>query len=195
MRIRMRDRRWRRNPLRRRSDVVEAWTALVVGVLLLVAAPLAGAVAGRWVHDEARAAAAEQRAERHRVSAEVVGGVPEALPTADGAREQMFRVDVRWAPPGEPARTTTARVPAGTRQGDRVDVWFDDKGRSVPPPADGTAVWQQTLTMGLAATGGAVAVVLLGHGVVRRVAMRHRLAEWDREWTRTEPEWTRRRPA
>ncbi|MGQ4333511.1 hypothetical protein [Streptomyces hayashii] len=40
---------WRRrdNPLRRRSDVVEAWTALVVATLLLVVAPLAGALAGR----------------------------------------------------------------------------------------------------------------------------------------------------
>ena len=195
MPTRIRGWRWRSNPLRRRSDVVEAWTALVVAVLLLVAVPLAGAVAGRWVHDEARAAAAEQRAERHRVRAEVVGRVPDSLPTADGAREQLFRVAVRWAPPGEQPRTTTARVPAGTHRGDRVDVWFDTQGRSVPPPQDGTAVWQQTLTMGVAAAGGAASVVLLGHVVVRRVAMRHRLAEWDREWTRTEPEWTRRRPA
>jgi hypothetical protein len=34
--------------------------------------------------------------------------------------------------------------------------------------------------------------VLLGHAVLRRVALRHRLAEWDREWAWTGPEWSRR---
>lgn len=43
MRTRMWGRRLRRNPLRRRSDVVEAWTVLAVAVLLLLGAPLLGA--------------------------------------------------------------------------------------------------------------------------------------------------------
>jgi hypothetical protein len=191
MRTRVRGWRWRHNPLRRRSDVVAAWTALVVAVLLLVGAPLAGALAGRWAHDDARAMAAEQRAERQRVRAEVVGRPPDSLPTVHG-REDSYRVAVRWTEPGEGTRTTTARVPAGTQQGDVVDVWFDARGRSVGPPADGTAVWQHTLTMGVAVAGGTSAVVLLGHAAVRRVAMRHRLDEWDREWARTGPEWSRR---
>src|SRR5207237_251923 len=42
MRTRVYGWRWRRNPLRRRSDVVEAWTVLVVAVLLSVVAPLVG---------------------------------------------------------------------------------------------------------------------------------------------------------
>jgi hypothetical protein len=135
--------------------------------------------------------AAEQRAERQRVRAEVVGRPPDSLPTVHG-REDSYRVAVRWTEPGEGTRTTTARVPAGTQQGDVVDVWFDARGRSVGPPADGTAVWQHTLTMGVAVAGGTSAVVLLGHAAVRRVAMRHRLDEWDREWARTGPEWSRR---
>ncbi|MFC4504350.1 MULTISPECIES: DUF3592 domain-containing protein [Streptomyces] len=192
---RVRGWRWRNNPLRRRSDVVEAWTALAVAVLLLVAVPLTGAVAGWWAHDDARAVVAEQRAERHRVRAEVVGRMPESLPSADGVRERMYSVKVRWTPPGEKPQTATARVPEGTRRGDTVTVWFDARGRSVAPPANSTVVWQHTVTMGVCAAGGTAALVLLGHGIVRRVAMRHRLTEWDREWARYEPEWTRRRPA
>ncbi|SER49225.1 hypothetical protein SAMN04487983_101760 [Streptomyces sp. yr375] len=195
MRIRVHDWQRRSNPLRRRSDVVEAWTALVVAVLLLVAVPLAGVLAGRWAHDDAQAVATQQRAERHRVRAEVVGQVPETLPSADGARERTYRVTVRWTPSGEKARTVTARVPESARRGDTVDVWLDTHGRSVAPPTSGTLVWQHTLTMATCAAGGTAAVVLLGHVVVRRVAMRHRLDEWEREWTRTEPQWTRRRPA
>ncbi|MFI6035819.1 hypothetical protein ACIBBD_16925 [Streptomyces sp. NPDC051315] len=192
MRNRVRGRGQRRNPLRRRSDVVEAWTALVVAVLLLVGAPLAGAVAGRWAHDDARATAAEQRAERQRVRAEVVGRPADALATVQGGRDDSYRVAVRWTEPGQGTRTATARVPAGTRQGEVVDVWFDARGRGVGPPADGTAVWQHTLTLGVATAGGTAALVLLGHTVVRRVALRRRLDEWGREWARTGPEWSRR---
>ncbi|MFJ4616705.1 hypothetical protein [Streptomyces sp. NPDC088812] len=192
--MRTRVRAWRRrgNPLLRRSDVVEAWTALLVAVLLLVGAPLTGAVVGRWAHQEATATAAEQRAERHRVRAEVTGRPPDSLPTASGGRADSYRVDVRWTEPGQGARTAVARVPAGTRHGDVVEVWFDARGRSVGPPADGTAVWQHTLSLGVSAAGGTAAVVLLGHAVVRRAAMRHRLEEWDREWARTGPEWSGR---
>jgi hypothetical protein len=195
MRTRVRGWRWRRNPLRRRSDVFEAWTVLVVAVLLFLGAPLAGAAAAWWAHDEARAVATAQRAERHRVRAEVVGKTPSALPTVEGGRQHAFRVSVRWTEPGAGPRTATARVPAGTRQGDVIDVWFDSTGRSVPPPPDETSVWQHTITIGACAAGGAAAVVLLGQSSVRAVAARHRMAEWEREWALTEPRWTHRRQA
>ncbi|SOR77116.1 MULTISPECIES: hypothetical protein [Streptomyces] len=192
MGTRVRGWRWRHSPLRRRSDVVEAWTVLVVAVLILVGAPLAGAAAAWWAHGEARSVSAEQQAERHRVRAEVVGRKGDTPPSVQADGRHTYRATVRWTEPGEGARTTTARVPGGTRPGEVVDVWFDSEGRVVSPPVDGTAVWQHTLTMGTCAAGGVVLVVLLGHSVVRRVALRRRLAEWEREWARTEPEWTHR---
>ncbi|MGW2515571.1 Rv1733c family protein [Streptomyces sp. NPDC001617] len=192
MRTRVRGWRWRRNPLRRRSDVVEAWTAVVVALLLFVGAPLVGALVGWWAHDEARTAAASARAERHRVRVEVVGRTPEAPSAMQGSREHSYRVSVRWTDPVTGPHTTEARVPAGTRHGDTVDVWFDRHDRSVPAPPGETQIWQHTVTIGTCAAGGAVAVVLLGNAVVRRVATGHRLTEWEQEWTRTEPQWTRR---
>jgi hypothetical protein len=185
---------WRRrsSPLRRRSDVLETWTMLVVAVLLLVVAPMAGVAAAWWAHDDGRATAREQRAERHKVRAEVIGKAPDALPSAQAGRQPSVRVSVRWEQPGEGPRTATARVPAGTRAGETVDVWFDSEGRSVAPPPDDGAIWQHAVTIGACATGGTVAVILLGHSGVRRAAMRRRLAEWERDWARTEPEWTGR---
>ncbi|WP_151481953.1 Rv1733c family protein [Streptomyces albicerus] len=191
MRTRVRGWRWRHNPLRRRSDVVAAWTALVVAVLLCVGAPLAGLTVGWRMYDGARAAAAEQRAERHRVRAEVTEHAPAAVPVAEGDRQPTYRVTVRWAEPGEPPRTDETRVPAGTRVGDRTDIWLDDRGRIVPAPADGTAIWQHTLTAGACATGVVAACVLGAYAVVRRIATRRRLAEWEQEWARTGPEWGR----
>ncbi|MET7685987.1 hypothetical protein [Streptomyces sp. NPDC005423] len=193
MRTRKRGRRWRHNPLRRRSDVVEAWTVLAVAVLLFVGAPLAGAVAGLWAHDTAHRVAAVQRADRHSVRAEVTGNPPTDLPAVEGTRPHTFDVAVRWTVPGRGTYTATAQVPAGTGHGDVVDVWFDSRGRSVAPPPDDAAVWQHTVGVGLGVAGGAIGVVLLTHSVTRRVSLRHRLAEWERDWARTEPEWTRRR--
>ncbi|WP_128429764.1 Rv1733c family protein [Streptomyces cyaneus] len=193
MRYRVRGRRLRHSPLRRRSDVVEAWTLLTVAVLLLVVAPLVGVLTAWWAHDDARATAREQRADRRQIRAEVVGRTSDALPMTQGGRQPSARTTVRWTEPEGGPRTASARVPAGTRNGDTVDVWLDSRGRTVAAPADSTAVWQHTVAIGVCATGGAVAVILLGHAVVRHAAMRRRLAEWDQEWARTEPEWTGRR--
>ncbi|MET9562151.1 Rv1733c family protein [Streptomyces tauricus] len=192
-RARVIGRRWRHNPLCRRTDVVEAWTALVVSVVLWTGAPLAGLAAGWWAYDGARSTAAEQRAERHRVLAEVVGGSHASAPRGEGDRRPVERVDVRWSEPGERARTGVTRVPAGAEAGDRTYIWLDREDRIVPAPTSGTVVWQHALAVGACAAGVAVAGVLALHALIRRVAARRRLAEWEREWARTGPEWTRHR--
>jgi hypothetical protein len=192
MRTRVRGRLRRRNPLRRRSDVVEVWTALAVAVLLLVGAPLAGALAGLWAHRTAQAVADARRAERYQVRAEVVGRPPVRHLAPYNGTQPGFRVRVRWTEPGEGTRTAVARVPGDSVRGEVVTVWFDSGGRSVAPPPDGTAVWQHTVGVGAVAAAGAASVVLLVHGTVRHAALRHRMAEWERDWARTEPGWTHR---
>ncbi|MEV7082989.1 hypothetical protein AB0N88_31325 [Streptomyces sp. NPDC093516] len=135
-----------------------------------------------------------QRAERHVVRAEAIGERNRSLPSVRSSGEHAHRTTVRGAEPGKGARAATARVPAGTRQGDVGEVRLDAHGRNVPPPVDGNAVRQHALAMGLCAAGGAVLLVLLAHGVVSRVAPRRRPAEGERAWARTGPEWTHRRP-
>jgi ABC-type Fe3+ transport system permease subunit len=191
MRTRVRGWRWRRNPLRRRSDVVEAWTVLAVAVLLFVGAPLTGAAVGWWRYDNAQARAAAQRAERHRVSALLVETAPAAVPSPQGARPPTFRVKVRWTEPGKGARTGEALVPAGGQRGDRVDVWLDAHGRNVGPPVSAGAIWQHALTTGASTAAGVVALVLAWYLTVRRITARRRLAEWERDWAHTGPEWRR----
>ncbi|KUN05967.1 hypothetical protein AQI95_13600 [Streptomyces yokosukanensis] len=190
MRTRVRAWRWRRNPLRRHSDVVEAWTVLIVTVLLFVVVPLVGVAAGLRAHTHARTVAAAQRTERHQVRAVVVGDRTEPLSAVEGGRERPYRAEVRWTEPGRGTRTAWARVPAGTRTRDTVTVWLDTRGRSVTPPPGRSTVLQHAVTVGVCAAGGTAAVVLLGHAVERRIALRHRLAEWERAWARTGPRWT-----
>ncbi|WUB77613.1 hypothetical protein OG734_44075 [Streptomyces sp. NBC_00576] len=185
--------RWRRNPLRRRSDVVEAWTVLVLAVALFVGAPLAGVLAARWTYDEARATATAQRAERHLVHAVAVAGADAGAPPALAGRQYLYRVRVLWTEPGAGARTATAHVPAGTRRGDAVDLWLDAHGRTVAPPPGAAAVRQHTAAVGICAAGVAAGVVLLARTALRRTVVQRRLGEWERAWARTGPEWTRRR--
>lgn len=195
--MRTRVRHWRGgpNPLRRRSDVVEAWTVLAVAVLLLVGAPLLGALTTWWAHDQARAVERAQQADRHLVRAVVTGPVtsPDAPSSEYSGEQRSYRATVRWSEPGGPPHTATARVPADTRRGEHVDVWLDSAGRWVPPPVDDSAVWQHAVSFGACSAGGFVAVVLGAHWAVRRTALRHRLAEWEDAWARTEPQWTHRR--
>jgi hypothetical protein len=164
----------------------------VVAVLLFVGAPLAGAVTGWWAYDDARARAVAERAGRHQVPAVLLADAPAGVPSAQSGRQPLYRVAVRWTDPDAGKRTGQALVPAGSHRGDRTRVWLDAHGRGVDPPASDAAVWQHALTTGVWVTGGAVAVVLMGNLSVRKVGERHRLAEWEREWERTEPEWRNR---
>ncbi|WP_121709294.1 hypothetical protein [Streptomyces sp. E5N91] len=193
MRTRIRGRYWRRNPLRRRSDVVEAWTKVLVALLLFVAAPALGAATAWWGHGQAQAIVAEQRAERHHVRATVVDRTLGTLSTGELGGQHTYRATVHWKAPDGTEKSTTARVPADTRHGDTVDVWLDSRGQSVPPPSDSAEIWQHSATIGSFTTIGTVLTALLAHRAVRAVAMRHRMAEWDRDWALTEPQWTHRR--
>ena len=193
MRTRVRGWRWRRNPLRRRSDVVEAWTTVVVALLLVVGAPLLGAATAWWGYGQAQAIVAEQRAERHRVRATVVDRTPGSLPTGQLGGQQSYRATVHWKTADGTEKSTTARVPAGARDGDTVGVWLDSHGQSVPPPSDGTEIWQHSATVGSFTALGTALTVLLAHRAVRAVTLRRRMAEWDRDWALTEPQWTHRR--
>ncbi|MFI9151619.1 hypothetical protein [Streptomyces sp. NPDC053367] len=187
------DWRWRPSELRRRSDVVEAWTVLAVGVLLLIGAPLVGFLAAWWAYGDADARADALRADRHTVRAEVVGDAPVAVPSAQGGRPLTQLAMVRWTGPAGAVHTGRAVIPADARRGDAVELWLDSRGRAVAPPPDSSTVWQHSVALGICGGAGTASVVLLGHCVVRRAAERHRLAEWERDWALTEPQWTGRR--
>ncbi|MFE2134660.1 hypothetical protein ACFW9X_15865, partial [Streptomyces sp. NPDC059466] len=86
--------RWRRNPLRRRSDALEAWIVLVAGALTVLGGVLAGLLATQSVeHGLAR-----QRTEWHSVLALLADDVPR--PDAGGARPPQGGGGVRWSPGG-----------------------------------------------------------------------------------------------
>ncbi|MYV52296.1 hypothetical protein GT042_07205, partial [Streptomyces sp. SID3212] len=70
--------RWRRNPLRRRSDAVEAWMLPAVWALALTVAVVAGLLAAQGV----RSAADGHRALRHHTPAVLLADTPVAPASA-----------------------------------------------------------------------------------------------------------------
>ncbi|MCF6525357.1 hypothetical protein [Streptomyces sp. JJ36] len=189
--------RWRANPLRRRSDVVEAWVLLAALLLAGVGAVCAGVLAGKAV----QSAAETQREQRQRVRAVVPeGSLPEP---GNPAREERRRASggddtlpatLRWTAPDGTTQQGTVRVPADVAAGDTVPLWVDEEGRrTAAPPGPALTAFHAVLA-GLLAAGGLTAVVLGLQRAARGVLDRHRLRQWERAWEEVEPHWRPRTP-
>jgi hypothetical protein len=179
--------RWRSNPLRRRSDVVEAWLLLAVWVLAVAAGAVVGAATAHSVERNLN----ERRAERHAVSAVVAEDAPDTVSTTTGTRGQAW-VTVRWTAADGSPRTGTARVQPGTGSGATVRVWLDRHGNVVPAPLSSGEAELQGIALGTATAVGAGATVVFLGWVVRGRLERRRLARWDMEWARIGPQWGHR---
>src|SRR5690349_3819265 len=98
--------RWRRNPLRRRSDVLEAWIMLAAWVFTV----LGGAVAGLATVGAVENSLARERAESRTVPAQLIEDAREA----SGPAGRVVWTRVRWTAPDGTVRSGQVRVAAGT---------------------------------------------------------------------------------
>ncbi|WP_415949458.1 hypothetical protein [Streptomyces sp. KLOTTS4A1] len=184
--------RLRSNELRRSSDVREAWTALLLGVCLALGAPAAGLTVGALTWQEERAESAALVRDNTPVTAHLTEPAPEAVSDPPGGVTRHV-VPVRWTKSDGTQRTASVEVPAGTDRGEPVTVWLDAQGRIAGRPLTAEEVTVHAVTDGVGTAAAVAASVLLLGLVLRRVTMRHRLAEWEAAWARTGPEWSGRR--
>ncbi|MGW5735948.1 MULTISPECIES: Rv1733c family protein [Streptomyces] len=179
--------RWRRNPLRRRSDVVEAWTRVLLGAVMVLGAPLSGVFAGALTYDTLHTRADRQRTDGRVVPATLLENAPAVGGTSS---RPIHPVTVRWTDRGGTVRTATAKVPAGATAGSRTGLWLDPRGRATAAPMAEDVQWGTAITAGC---GAALVVWTFTGGfwmTVRAVAQRRRLAEWEQAWARTAPRWS-----
>lgn len=183
--------RWRRGPLRRRSDALQAWTGLVLALAVAAAAPAATVIVHNSVHGSLRAGAAADARSRAPVDAVLVRDVPRhPEPGSEEARHTLYPAEVRFFGPDGRPRTGQAEVRPGLSAGSTVRVWRDVQGRLTDPPMAAGEIRSRAL--GWAATAG-VAVALTGAGAYGVTAMaldRRRDAGWERAWADTAPRWT-----
>ncbi|MET8130575.1 hypothetical protein ABZV24_01075 [Streptomyces sp. NPDC005251] len=176
--------RWRSNPLRRRDDIVEAWTVLAVWAVFAVGGSVAGLVTAHAA-DETFAA---QRAERQPVRAVVLNDVPISAPAIGGAYGRRMAT-VRWAASDGSIRTGRTQVDTGLMAGSRVTVWQDGHGRLTTAPSSSAEAAIESDFLGVAAAAGLAGPVFGAGAVIRWQLDRRRVDEWGREWDRVGPRW------
>ncbi|MGW3114164.1 Rv1733c family protein [Streptomyces sp. NPDC001091] len=179
--------RWRRNPLRRHGDLVEAWVVLLTWVLVVLGGALAGYAAASSVDSTLTA----RRAEVHQVRAVLTGPAPKTPPSGRGYDDDRVWAAVRWTDDKGAVHTDRAKVSPGAAAGSTVTLWSDGTGRTVPPPASLAEALLQTVLTGVLVAQITGTVVWASGRLACGSLVRRRLAEWDEEWERVEPEWRR----
>ncbi|MBT2482312.1 hypothetical protein [Streptomyces sp. ISL-94] len=190
--------RWRRNPLRRPTDLFEAWVAFAALVCVLLVAPAIGCAAGLQLDGTLQRAAVEQRHERHLVPAVVVRQAAESAGRAsvDTSAQQnapsRTPIVASWtAPDGSSHEGTVPAAEEPPRPGDRFRIWTDAHGRLVGQPLDPSAAAFHAGVAGLASALGAAALVETVRRLVVRRLMHRRYIRLDRAWAAAGPDWGR----
>jgi hypothetical protein len=179
------------NPLRRRSDVLDAWLVPVAIVAFLALSPLVLVLTGNWMR---AANASEQAAQAHwhHVQAVLLQPVPGPQQSNHGTNSWITWTPARWTAAGI---QHTADVPAqaGSRAGSVVTVWFDGAGKVQLPrltPGQASSRILEARLTGLALLAVVLAIMIM---VVRRLLDRRRIAGWEHAWLSVGPTWSRHR--
>ncbi|MGJ5749654.1 hypothetical protein FB563_7827 [Streptomyces puniciscabiei] len=186
--------RWRHNPLRRPTDLAEAWVALVALVLIAVAAPVVGCLVGTAAQDSLQRSVREQRHTRHLVTATVLrdlGEVPlETDPDTTPAREIRRRVLADWtAPDGTPRHGPALANLKFPHTGAHFGLWTDPHGRITTRPLDSATATTHAVLAGMGAALLTAGLVEGGRRLTVWRMVRGRYARWEQAWDRAGPDW------
>ncbi|MDX6332272.1 MAG: hypothetical protein QOI83_4655 [Streptomycetaceae bacterium] len=195
MRLRSRFWRWRRNPLRRRSDLAEAWAGLLAAVVIAVGAPAAGWATGAAVTGALQRTVRAQRTERAYVPAVVLKAGPREVtgtdPESGTLREEGRAATARWTGPDGKQHSGTVRIAVDQAKGDRIYVWTDPHGDATTPPLDAATATAHAAMAGLGTALLALVLGTIGRQTLMWQLLRRRLAEWEREWAAAGQDWGR----
>lgn len=177
------------NPLRRRSDLIEARLLPAVIAAFLTLGPLVAGAASLWVH-ESSAAARHAEQSWHRVPAVLLAAVPGPMMSDNGSNSWLVWTPARWTAAGRPQ---AGKVPAaaGTRAGSMIPVWLDRAGNVRMPPLTAGQVRDHVVVAALVALTALAALLACLAAIVRWVLDRGRLAAWEAAWQSVGPRWSR----
>lgn len=176
--------RWRRNPLRRRSDVVEAWVLLTACALALAGGLLVGLVTRAAVEQDLD----QQRVERQAVTATLVEDAKDR-PSTGAADDDRVWATARWLAPDGSTHTGQTAVRPDTPVGTRVTVWTDQHGTLTSKPVTHEEAQLQAVLAGLLAAGISGGAVAGGACAARAWLDRRRMEQWAADWARTDTRW------
>ncbi len=176
------------NPLRRRSDVLEAWLVPAAAVVFLALCPLVAGLAGVWVRADN---AATQRAQQswHPVSAVLLRAAPGPEFTDQGANTWTSWEPARWKLDGR-QHIGSIPVTAGSAAGSTQTVWLDSHGHVHVPPLTPAQLGQTVDAAMLIWLAGLAVVVSILTLLARWILDRRRLAGWEAGWLAVGPGWS-----
>lgn len=183
-----------RNPLRRRSDLVESIALMLVLFGALAVLPIAVQV-GQAAFEHGVRTSAQVAAGSHRSvavlleNAEVLGSS-----VGDSGSSGVSHANATWSAPDGTQRSGVIEVGYGDRAGQRISLWTNDNGDPLTPPKTATDLRTEAIMVGLLFAAGWSVLLGAGYAVCRMRLNRRRLAQWDTEWARVSEKWRRHTP-
>jgi len=177
-----------RNPLRRRTDRIEAWFRVALTTIVFFGGPFAVWWCAASAYDSAAAAAEWQRNSVFPVQARLL---EDATSAAGGYEQGEATVQAQWTAPNGSQRTGPVTPPPAALAGTTIVIWTDANGNPMDRPA--ASPTSDAIGVALAIAGliaAAYATALVG---VRRLLDRRRMAAWQSGWRHVEPRWSGRR--
>ncbi|MDH2425466.1 hypothetical protein [Sphaerisporangium sp. TRM90804] len=180
--------RFDRNPLRRRSDRIEA-VALLATLLAVLVSVWPAVLAGQAVYRHGAAMERSDPGARHSVTAVLLedaagGGTAAAQGTILGVQAKA-----RWHTPDGRERIGVVSVPADARAGSSLKMWVDSTGRAASAPRTHAQTVADSTVAAFGVFAGTAAVLFLNLAAVRWMLNRRRYAEWEQEWTSIRDRW------
>jgi hypothetical protein len=175
------------NRLRRPSDRLEGFLAMLLAAALL-AAVAAAPFFGERLYQSQRA----ETAQLHPATAVLTQSGPSDTYVTSGGEAAA-----RWrAPDGRQQKgiLTAATAPgiSGAAAGARVQVWLTGSGQPKAPPVAVTEAMFSAVVMAIGALCAAAIALLICYWLGRLALDRRRMAKWASEWSLTGPRWTTR---
>lgn len=191
--------RWRRNPLRRRSDRGESWIAVCTLLAIVLGSPVAGSTAGEAAHRTLQAKSRVQQEQRQQVWATVLKALPRHGPGQQADRVEKLgyqkRVLASWLAPDGTPRKSVLDVAQEVHHGDRMRLWTDERGSLSSAPMTRGAATSYAALAGLVVSVVFAMLLELVRRLVLHLLLLRRYREWEREWARVGPGWGRSWPA
>ncbi|NUW34183.1 hypothetical protein HTZ77_22485 [Nonomuraea sp. SMC257] len=178
------------NPVRRRSDRLEA-VGVVVTLALLLLSVWPAVVVGRMAYENGTRAERAGVNARRSVTATLVRDAPTTVADEHVGLGAKVEADARWAGPAGKPMTGRVTAPAGAKAGTRVSVWVDARGEPAPPPRRHAETVFDTVTAALLMLAGGAAVSFSGLRGLRCLLDRGRYAAWDAAWAEAARRWRR----
>lgn len=178
------------NPLRRKTDRLEAWTGLALLLMLVVLTPLAAWYTGWESYRHGTRTERIERSTRQQTDARILTAASyRSLPTGTLLKPVA---QASWTAPDGTTRSGPIRVTANSHPGSVQRIWTDLAGNIVASPRrQAETVADMAFSAALTALA-IVTAVLIVRRVVRSRLDHHRFALWQQEWERIGPQWSGR---